>query len=456
MAVTKRKTQTDNNENNYQATILCVDDEPSILDALTRYCHARNWKAITAGSGAEGLQALSDAETNGTEIDIVISDMRMPNMSGAEFLTQVRHEYPGAMRILLTGYSDIDALASAVNDAAIFNYANKPWDENLLTELIRSALQTKTLEQERQHLQALTEQQNQQLKEANDVLDQRVAERTEELQKTLSKLESSHAQLNQTFTDTLKLLSHLMEWQEGKDNRSNGKLAKQAAAIGAALGLEQRQTNQLFTATLLKNIGMLGLPDQIRLKPMDELSEQELADYRKHPVLGEAALSIVPAMAEVASLIRGQHEKLDGSGFPDGLEGDQLSLPTRILSVLGDFHDLELGLKSTSIEGTSEALEFVRDNTDKLYDARVIAQLERHLTGDNSTASPEMTSTTQELLPGMTLARDIISETGIMLLAQGAKLTESTIGRIRKFEADTKSSLEIVVYQQEDESVATP
>ncbi|MES2115687.1 MAG: response regulator, partial [Pseudomonadota bacterium] len=106
------------------ATVLFVDDEPNILSALRRLFRPRGYRVLTAESGAEGLEVLEREP-----VDLVISDMRMPEMDGARFLAQVRQRWPGVLRLLLTGYSDIQSIQDAINCGEIYRYITKPWDD---------------------------------------------------------------------------------------------------------------------------------------------------------------------------------------------------------------------------------------------------------------------------------------------------------------------------------------
>ncbi len=93
-------------------------------------------------------------------VDLVISDMRMPQMDGAQFLAQVRQRWPGTMRLLLTGYADIQSILDAINQGEIYRYVTKPWDENDIVLVVRHALERRALEQEKLRLEALTASQN--------------------------------------------------------------------------------------------------------------------------------------------------------------------------------------------------------------------------------------------------------------------------------------------------------
>ena len=157
-------------------TVLFVDDEENILHALRRLFRREGYHILTATSGPEGLELVRE-----NEVSLVISDQRMPQMIGAEFLGHVRDLAPHAVRIMLTGYSDIEAATQAINEGGVYRYITKPWDDEELKITVREALERFELEQRNRELAAELQQKNTQLEEFNARLEQKVEERTREL-----------------------------------------------------------------------------------------------------------------------------------------------------------------------------------------------------------------------------------------------------------------------------------
>src|ERR1017187_6253965 len=155
-----------------QPVLLFVDDEENILNSLRRLFRPLNYKIFTAISGAEAL-ALLEHEP----VDLIISDMRMPLMDGAQLLEQVRAKWPDILRILLTGYADISSTIAAINKGEIYRYIAKPWEDNDIILVVRHALERKSLEQEKRRLEQLTIRQNEELKALNASLEIKVQER---------------------------------------------------------------------------------------------------------------------------------------------------------------------------------------------------------------------------------------------------------------------------------------
>ncbi|NQD94089.1 response regulator, partial [Pseudomonas sp. CrR25] len=161
----------------HSATLLLVDDEENILKSLRRLLRNEPYQILTASGGEQALQLLDQQP-----VDLVISDARMPGMDGASLLTAVQQRWPDCLRILLTGHADIGTTIKAINQGQIYRYISKPWDDDELRLIIRQALAFQNSERERERLERLTREQNQRLQELNASLEQRVRDRTAELQ----------------------------------------------------------------------------------------------------------------------------------------------------------------------------------------------------------------------------------------------------------------------------------
>ena len=202
--------QTEESETPVPAKLLFVDDEPNILKSLKRLFRSSEYSVFQGESGVAALEIL-----NRHEIDLVISDMRMPEMDGAELLTQVAERWPDTVRILLTGYADLNATVTAVNKGKIYSYCSKPWVDFDLKALVDHAIEQKRLREERQQLFTIINNQNRQLKELNEHLEDRVQRRTEQLKLSLQRLDEAHNALKLQFTEPSALLRKLLKSVRG-------------------------------------------------------------------------------------------------------------------------------------------------------------------------------------------------------------------------------------------------
>jgi response regulator RpfG family c-di-GMP phosphodiesterase len=175
--------------NDYRHTVLCVDDEENILHALNRVFRKEKCRLITAANGPSALKLLEENK----DVHLIISDQRMPGMSGTEFLALVRERYPEIIRIVLTGYTEVDAITDAINKGHIYKFILKPWnDQNLILD-IRQCLDQYELRQANIKLHNKILQQNEELKRINENLESVVKERTMELKIQNRVLELSRA-----------------------------------------------------------------------------------------------------------------------------------------------------------------------------------------------------------------------------------------------------------------------
>lgn len=161
-----------------QIKILCVDDERNVLKALRRlFMDEENYDIIVAESGAEGLETLAEEG----DVRLVISDYRMPEMNGVEFLSKVYEQWPETIRIVLSGYADTASVVEAINLGQIYKFIPKPWNDEELKTAISAALQHQDLQWQNNRLNDELQNKNQQLQEINENLEQLVEQRTEAL-----------------------------------------------------------------------------------------------------------------------------------------------------------------------------------------------------------------------------------------------------------------------------------
>jgi signal transduction histidine kinase len=163
--------------------ILLVDDEANVLTALFRLLRKENYRILTASSGEQGLKVLKKMG-----VQLVITDQKMPEMSGIELLRLVSKEFPEIIRIMLTGYSDLKLAEEAINKGEVYRFLTKPWSDEDLKAAIRQGLERYDLERKNKELLELTSRQNEELKELNQNLEQLVEERTRKLKESQEQL----------------------------------------------------------------------------------------------------------------------------------------------------------------------------------------------------------------------------------------------------------------------------
>jgi response regulator RpfG family c-di-GMP phosphodiesterase len=421
------------------ATVLCVDDEANILSALRRVFRPAGYRVLLAESGAAGL-ALLEQEA----VDLVISDMRMPEMNGAQFLAQVRQRWPDTVRLLLTGYSDIQSIQDAINNGEIYRYITKPWEDGDMLLLVRHALERRQLEQDKQRLEALTQRQNEELKALNQDLEAKVEARTRQLKAEHEATVAANAKLKHNFVTTIKIFSSMIELRAHNQPGHARQVAELARQLAARLGLEGRDAQDVFIAALLHDIGKIGFSDELLQTPLTLLRGEALARFRKHPVRAEELLMPLEDLRGSAAILRSQLERFDGQGFPDGLAGLAIPLGARILALAADYYNLQQGAMVQRHLRADEAKSLILDAGGKRYDPHVVAAF-RQLIDDTAEPGAGVEVLSGELLPGMVLARDLVSRDGLMLLTVDHVLDARMIQQVQDFETKSGSRLAIWV-----------
>ncbi|MEO1037652.1 MAG: HD domain-containing phosphohydrolase [Pseudomonadota bacterium] len=424
------------------ANILFVDDERQVLSSLKRLLRPTGHKIHTASSGSDGLALLDQHD-----MDIVVSDMRMPEMDGAAFLTQVAEKWPATTRMLLTGYSDLSSAIEAINKGAIYRYLTKPWDDSDIVLCIEQAIEAQRLVREKERLENAVAQQNDELRSLNESLEQKVAERTREIEASREALEAAHNDLQQGYAATIKVFARMVQSRAGLGNRTS--VASDAHEIGAQLGLDENQCSSLHDAALLCDVGKLTLPDDTVRTPYTKLGANEQREYHRHPIIAEATLLSLEPLAEAATIIRHHCERYSGKGFPDRLSADEIPLAARILAVTKGFADLLDGRIFEDCMTVNEARSYLESQKGDYYDPAVVDAFLKWLGSSRRKSSEalERKLTLGSLHAGMTMARDLCDEKGVLILGEGQRLTDSLINRLTQLQDAMDEPFEIYVLQ---------
>lgn len=429
-------------------TILCVDDEPNILSALKRLLRGKGWQVLTAEGGQAALRLLQTQA-----VDLVISDMRMPEMDGAQFLAQVRARWPDTVRLLLTGHSDINAIVEAINRGEIYRYITKPWDDNDIVLIVRQALERQALEHEKKRLEALTTRQNEELKTLNASLEAQVEARTAELRIANESLQNANERLKSSFVTSIKVFSTLMEMRGGNLAGHSRRVADLARRIATKLELDSKLVQDIFVAGLLHEIGKVGFADELLNTPVAMMKPEQLDAYRKHTVQAEQLLLPLAELRAASDIIAAQFERFDGSGFPTQLGGPNIPIGTRILSLASDYDNMQIGTLTHSRLKPEEAKTLIIRGSGQRYDPEVVSAfldvlsgVPRQAAGKESFA--EMQVKACNLKAGMVLARDLLAPSGLLMLSAEHVLDQRMIGKIITFEKS--GGMELTAYIRVD------
>lgn len=397
--------------------ILCVDDEVSVTKALARVFRGDDFSVQTFNRAQDALQFL---QTDSEHIDLVISDMRMPEMDGAEFLKQVYENFPHIQRVLLTGYSDQESAVKAVNEGHIHKYVNKPWDNLELKQLVID------LCSETQQRQALEDFTQSKLESYSD----QIAEAEKELDQTTSMLSMAKGDLNKNLRATLQVMANLISERVG-DRDVSAKVVKLTGQFGKSLNLNQKHQNSLVFAALLYSLGKLALPDELLKRPLAELDAHELLAYKKHGTIAFNALTPLTHLQYAAKLVLHQNEHYDGSGYPEKLFGDGIPLGARILKIVIDYVQYLMGVISGQPLSKKDTLAKMDADVKTIYDPELYNHFCKHLVKVDDVDHEDHEVSIGDLKAGMVIARGIFNQEKVLLVAEGTELNDDLVSRLR-------------------------
>ena len=420
-----------------KATLLCVDDEKNILNSIKRLLRKQNWRLLTAESGDEALEIMKTHK-----VQLVMSDMRMPNMSGAELLEQVATNYPETYRILLTGFADMESTIAAVNKGKIHRYMQKPWDNDELVEAIAEGIEKVTLKAENARLQGRVAEQNKQLKHVNHALEDKVQLRTKQIRAAMHRIENNN-------NATQRMLFNFIAINPNLDPDFAKKTGKLAGRIAQHLDLEKQQVSDISLAGYLCEIGMLGLDPALNQQPFHTLNYDQQKLFLSQTHMAQTILSPAQHMQSITEIITNQYEHANGSGYPDKLTETQIPIGAQILAVARDYWRYATGKLSEETLDVEHIRVEMNKNRGTKYTEKVL---------DILLKNPDLTANTDiekghspdQLKPGMVLKNNLHTENHMLILPEGHIFSEASIEKLKAFEKNKQQSLSVVVESESD------
>ncbi len=419
---------------------LIVDDEDNVLRAIKRLFMDEETEVLTAASGRAGLDILKE-----NEVALIISDQRMPGMSGSEFLKLAREIAPDAIRIILTGYADVTAAIDAINKGGAYRYLGKPWNDSELLMVARDALDRYRLVRENRRLTELTRRQNEELQKWSDELQIYVQQQTMELSEQNMKFTELNRRLNLKIEEFIAAFSNLVDIRGGAAHGHSENVAAITQRIGLKLGLDKQALERTVLAARLHDIGKVGIPDVIAIAKPEALSGDARRKYESHPVMGQSAIGMIEEFRDLGVLIRHHHENYDGSGFPDGLKGEKIPPGSRIIAgadLLDRFLSSGLTMDEISLEIKKRSATVLEPEL-----AYLMGHHPAEFTGFRAgNGSGESALGLEDLRPGLRLSRDFRTDDGVLLLTKDTLLSEKHIELLKSCDFLDHSETSIFVW----------
>jgi len=413
-----------------QLSLLLIDDEANILNALKRLLR-KEYSIVTFTNGHEALAYLAE-----NPIDIIMSDMRMPEMDGAEFLTKSREIHPNAVRLLLTGYSDMESTITAINEGGVYTYIGKPWENEELKLTLAKAAENYSLKKQAKSLTDELAKANNNLATLNESLEEKVNQRTAALNASKQKLTGTLNIQKELLHDVLDMMSATIEYRTGYSTGHIKRIAAQSRGVAQLLGLDRPTCRRVYLCALLHEIGTVGLKDNV-LTNMKLGSEKLDESFSSHPIIGAEIVGKVKRFSSLTGSIKHQNENFDGTGIPDHLSGEDIPIGARIIRVVKDFDFLIAGKANDKKMSIANAYAWMKERSGVWYDSKIL-QAFIDLLGkrDSSDEESEMEFSIgiEKLKPGDKLLEDLILHNGNVMLTAGQEISSVMIEKLKEYE----------------------
>ncbi|MGC9196424.1 MAG: HD domain-containing phosphohydrolase [Syntrophobacteraceae bacterium] len=382
------------------AKVLFVDDDVNILEGFRRQFR-KSLAVETAPGGKEGLEILAREGP----FSVIVSDLRMPGMEGVHFFSRAREIAPESVRILLTGYAELETAIDAINQGNVFRFLTKPCKAEELLKAIHDGV--------RQY-------------------DLVTAER--EL-------------LENTLRGSVKVLSEILQLINPEAFGRASRIRHYARAVGKRMRVDNLW--QLDTAASLSQIGCVILPQDALRKLYNghELNAEESQLFSMHPFIASDLLANIPRMEAISEIIAFQQKNFDGSGIPvQDRKGEDIPLGARILRVILDFDTL-----LAKDHDRFMAVEQLRTRQG-LYDPGVVSALAEVIKTEASFTKEALGAS--QLCDGMVLAKDVFLQNGRLLAPRGYKVNLTLRERLKSFSENPgiKEPIAVLVPREQPES----
>jgi response regulator RpfG family c-di-GMP phosphodiesterase len=286
-------------------TVLVVDDDRAVREVLSAVLREEGYGVRQAESADAALQMM-----RGDDLPLVLCDMKMPERDGLWLLDQILQRHPYAAVVMLTGYGDTESAVDCLKRGAA-DYLLKP---PRVTELVRAVERAWS----RSKLGSARARYHQGLA-------RRVRERTAELSAAMERVAES-------YSNTLAALVHALDAREHETSDHSQRVVRYTVAITQRMGVADDRIEDIARGALLHDIGKIGVPDSILLKP-GPLTKPEWAEMRRHPDVGYGILKAIPFLRPAAEIVLAHQERWDGAGYPNRLRGEAIPLGARIFAI---------------------------------------------------------------------------------------------------------------------------
>lgn len=420
-----------------RAKLLIVDDEPEVLKSLARLLK-KHFELHLFDNAEEALVFLTN-----THCHLILSDMKLPGMNGAEFLNHAAKLSPLSKKVVLTGHADIDEAKDVVNNANISRYFTKPWQNKELLSGLSELVTLYNEEQKHKRVIHSLKGSNFKLSAAKKVMNE-----------TIENMLISHSQTNQQNEELFHLNDELIDFSArlinllvGDDTGHNYRIAQQARLIAKILNASNEEQEAIYLAGLYYSVGLASLPEELRSLTREQMSPMQQHQWISSVQVSAEILQEIKPLTAAAHIVEHIYEHFDGTGLPDKLAGDDIPLGARILFVVIRYDRILQGKVYSYRLSQEEALSKIKSLSNKVFDANVLKAFEL-LLGKKDSENFEYAISVDKVEEGMVASEDVVNHHGQTLIAKNVTISKVMIEALLQYNKTRKLPMTIFVKSQ--------
>jgi response regulator RpfG family c-di-GMP phosphodiesterase len=296
--------------------VLVVDDEVSIREVLAEGLESFGCTVVQAGNAAEGFEIVRRGG-----IDLVLSDIEMPGESGLALLRRIKDKDPDVDVIMVTGVVDFDTAVGTIRQGAS-DYVSKPFNLAEVRVVVERTLEKRRLIRENRDYQQR--------------LESKVADRTRELVLKNREVEGLYADLEESYESTLEAMITALDFRDNETLGHSRRVVEYAVLVAQSMGVGEPALSWIRRGAILHDVGKIGVSDAILRKP-GKLDAAEWEEMKRHPEMGYRMLKHIRFLKPALEIVHCHQERWDGSGYPNGLKGEDIPLGARIFAAVDTF-----------------------------------------------------------------------------------------------------------------------
>lgn len=371
--------------------ILIIDDDKSDRDWIMEHLRKDGYSVLGVADGQSGVE-----KTLKLKPDLVILDLFMPGLSGKDVLFELSKKKPELPIVIIARRGTTDDILQSLHLGA-WDFWFKPIDDFKLFELCidrvldRNALLNKHKEQATQLEHCIVQ------------LENSVDEKNQSLEETVQYLEQVNRDQKKQTRQLAQAVCNIIDAAPNIQQGHSRVVAEKSVIVAREMALDEELIEQIMFAGLMIQLGKIALPNKLLKKRFYQLSQDERLEYFQHAIEGEKLINGFSAFEEASMIIRSQYEKYNGSGFPDGLSGEEIPIGARIVKVLQDFINFQKGeTTGAPMKSLQEILEKMNRFKGSEYDPKILTLFTRFVLGQmHHTSKIVINSTCEKLREGM-------------------------------------------------------